>query len=62
MPRRTVEARLVARVYVLARAAAPAFAAGGQFALDDALGAEEHRNFAVESLRGERHEHAAAFF
>src|SRR5215472_1919392 len=38
MPRRAVEARLVAGVYIFARAAAPALAAGSEFAFDDAFG------------------------
>src|SRR6516162_600800 len=62
MPGGTVESRFVAGVHVLARAAAPAFAARSQFAFDDAFRAEEHRHAAVEALRGEGHEHAAALF
>ncbi len=62
MPGGTVESRFVAGVHVLARAAAPAFAARGQFAFDDAFRAEEHRHLAIEALRGEGHEHAAALF
>src|SRR6266849_10305110 len=62
MPRGTVEARLVAGVHVFARAAAPLFAAGDEFEFDDTFGAEELRDFAVEALRGKRHEDTVALF
>ena len=61
MPGRTVEARFVARMHVLARAAAPALAAGGQFAFDDALGAERHGHLAIEALGRLRHENSNTF-
>src|SRR6266851_2698861 len=53
MPRGAVEAGFVAGVHVLARAAAPLFAAGNEFELDDTFGAEELGNFAIETLRRE---------
>ncbi len=60
MPRRAVQARLVAGVHVLARPAAPAFTAGNQLALDDSLRAQRYGDFAVEPLRGARHENSEA--
>ena len=54
VPGRAVDARLVARVDVLARPAAPALAAGGQLELDDALGAERDGHVAVRLLRAPR--------
>src|SRR5712691_787208 len=45
---------------ILARATAPAFAAGSQLQLDNAFRAEEHGDFAVEALRSIGHEYAAA--
>src|SRR4029077_1340263 len=53
---------LVAGVDVLARAAAPLFAAGNELELDDAFGTKELRDFAVETLRRKGHEHAVALF
>src|ERR1700746_1224720 len=50
MPGGTVEAGFVAGVHVFAWTAAPAFAAGSQFAFDDAFCAQEHGNVSVESL------------
>src|SRR5260221_583141 len=43
-------------------AAAPLFAAGNEFELDDTFGAEELGNFAIETLRRKRHEDAVALF
>ncbi len=62
MPGGTVEAGFVAGVHVFARAAAPLFAAGDEFELDDAFRTEELRDFAVEALRGKGHEDAVALF
>ena len=60
VPRRAVDARLVARVDVLLRPAAPELTARGQLELDDALGAERDRDAAVGLLLGRGHEDARA--
>src|SRR5579863_5093098 len=62
MPRRAVHSGLVAGMNVFARPAAPALATGNQFELDDAFRAEKYTDLAVETLRGEWHEYAAALF
>ncbi len=61
MPGGAVHARLVARVDVQPRAAAPPLAARGQLDLDDALGPESHRDVAVQALCRGGHEDAGAF-
>src|SRR2546430_521527 len=56
MPRRTVHARLVARVNVLLGSPAPALSARDQLALDHALGAERDGDLSVGRLGRRRHE------
>ena len=60
MPSRAIDSGFVAGVNVTLGTAAPALAARDQFRLDHALGAEIHRDFAIQALRWKRHEHALA--
>ncbi len=46
---------------VLGRTAAPLFAAGSQLAFDHAFRAKAHRDDAIQSLHGRRHENPGGF-